>query len=122
MHESLRASKAGEQKDAWKLITTLLCAPPSTPTKRYLFSALASKIKVISGDLDDKTSSVILNFQLNLVDLFAKGEAYGPRLSSIPKKDKLSLHYYTDEACVASREFKLVRRQWRLTSIGFGCD
>ncbi len=122
LHESLRASKTGDQKNAWKLITTLLCAPPSTSNKRYLFRALASKVEVISGDLEGETSSIILKSQLILVDLFPKGEAYGPRLSTTPKKDTLSLHYYTDEACVASRDFKLVRRQWRVTSIGFGCD
>ena len=121
LRSSLRATRVGSQTKAWKALTTILCAPASPANQQYLLGLLDAELQVVSGDLDGETSRSTKKDAVVLAEIFSEGAVFRPVLST-PRGNELHVSFYADEACAASRTFKLTGTQWHLKSIGLGCD
>jgi hypothetical protein len=106
---------------AWQLVETLLCAPDSKASRRYLAGVLPTKIRrKSSGTGQDDTSELIRRDGELIESLLAKGEAWNAIMSS--ESTEIILNYYPNEACIRSRTLKFINRRWRLVEISEACD
>lgn len=106
---------------AWRLVETLLCAPDSKASRRYLTSVVPAEVRSVSWGTgqDDISKSVRRDGRL-IEALLAKGEAWHATVKS--ESTEVSLSYYPNEACINTRTLSFVNRRWRLVTISEACD
>jgi hypothetical protein len=117
-----RAAGRGRDADgAWRLVETLLCAPDSAASRRYLTGVSPPKIRLKSaGTGQDDTSELVRRDGALFESLLAKGGAWNATVSS--ESTDIVLSYYPNEACISSRTLKFTNRMWRLVEMGEACD
>ena len=115
---------AGRRRDAngaWRLVETLLCAPNSKASRRYLTSVLPAEVRsVSSGTGQDEISESVRRDGKLIETLLAEGEAWHATVES--ESREVSLSYYSNEACINTRTLSFVHRRWRLLKISEACD
>jgi hypothetical protein len=114
----------GRNRDAngaWRLVETLLCAPDSKASRRYLTGVLPPRIRFkSSGTGQDDTSELIRRDGELIKSLLAKGEAWNAIISS--ESTEIILSYYPNEACIRSRTLNFTNKRWHLVEISEACD
>jgi hypothetical protein len=115
------AGRSRDANGAWQLVETLLCAPNSKASRRYLTGVLPPKIRFkSSGTGQDDTSELIRRDGELVKSLLAKGEAWHATISS--ESTEIILSYYPNEACIRSRTLTFTNKRWRLVELGEACD
>ena len=115
------AGRSRDANGAWRLVETLLCAPDSKASRRYLTSVLPPKIRLkSSGTGQDDTSELIRRDGELIESLLAEGEAWKATISS--ESTRIILSYYPNEACINSRTLNFVHKRWRLVELSGACD
>ena len=115
------AGRSRDANGAWRLVETLLCAPNSKASRRYLASVLPPKIRYkSSGTGQDDTSELIRRDAELIKSLLAKGEAWNATISS--ESTEIILSYYPNEACIRSRTLNFTNKRWRLVEMSEACD
>lgn len=115
------AGRSRDANGAWRLVETLLCAPDSKASRRYLSSVLPPKIRFkSSGTGQDDTSELIRRDGELIESLLAKGEAWNATISS--ESTEIILSYYPNEACIRSRTLNFTNKRWRLVELSEACD
>jgi hypothetical protein len=116
-----RVASGRDASGAWRLVETLLCAPDSRASRRYLASVLPAEVRSVSeGTGQDEISESVRRDARLIEALLAEGEAWQATVKS--ESTKVSLSYYPNEACVNTRTLSFVNRKWRLLKISAACD
>jgi hypothetical protein len=106
---------------AWRLVETLLCAPDSKASRRYLTSVVPAKVRSVSSGTGQDDVSESVRRDAKLFDaLLAEGDAWRATVESVSKQ--VSLSYYPNEACINTRTLSFVSKRWRLVKISDACD
>ena len=116
-----RVAGGRDASGAWRLVETLLCAPDSKASRRYLTGVLPAEVRSVSSGTgqDEISESVRRNGRL-IEALLAEGEAWHATVESA--STEISLSYYPNEACINTRTLSFVNRRWRLLKISEACD
>ena len=116
-----RVAGGRDASGAWRLVETLLCAPDSKASRRYLTGVLPAQIRSVSwGTGQDEISKSVRRDGRLIEALLAKGEAWDATVKS--ESTEVSLSYYPNEACIKTRTLRFVNRRWRLVKISEACD
>ena len=116
-----RVEGGRDASGAWRLVETLLCAPDSKASRRYLTSVVPAKVRSVSGATgQDEVSEWVKRDGTLIEALLAEGEAWQATVKS--ESTKVSLSYYPSEACIHTRTLSFVNRRWRLLRISDACD
>ena len=116
-----RVAGGRDASGAWRLVETLLCAPDSKASRRYLTSVLPAEVRSVSaGTGQDEISESVKRDGRLIESLLAEGEAWQATVKS--ESTKVSLSYYPNEACINTRTLSFVNRRWRLLKISDACD
>ena len=116
-----RVAGGRDASGAWRLVETLLCAPDSKASRRYLTSVLPAELRSVSGGTGQDEISELVKRDGRLIEaLLAEGEAWQATVEA--ESTKVSLSYYPNEACINSRTLSFVNRSWRLVKISQACD
>lgn len=116
-----RVAGGRDASGAWRLVETLLCAPDSKASRRYLASVIPAHVRSVSGGTGQDEISESVKRDGRLIEtLLAEGEAWQATVES--KSRELSLSYYPNEACIHTRTLSFVNRRWRLLKISESCD
>ena len=115
------AGRSRDANGAWRLVETLLCAPDSKASRRYLTSVLPPKIRFkSSGTGQDDTSELTRRDSELIESLLAKGKAWNAMISA--ESREIILSYYPNEACISSRTVTFTNKRWRLVEMSEACD
>ena len=116
-----RVAGGRDATGAWRLVETLLCAPDSKSSRRYLTSVLPAEVRSVSGGTGQDEISESVRRDGRLIEaLLAEGEAWHATVK--PESTEISLSYYPNEACINTRTLSFVNRRWRLVKISEACD
>ena len=116
-----RVATGRDASGAWRLVETLLCAPDSKASRRYLTSVLPAEVRSVSwGTGQDEISESVRRDGRLIEALLAEGEAWHATVES--ESTEVSLSYYPNEACINTRTLSFVNRRWRLVKISEACD
>jgi hypothetical protein len=116
-----RVAVGRDARGAWRLVETLLCAPDSKASRRYLTSVVPAEIRSMSWGTGQDEVSVSVRRDGRLIEaLLAEGEAWHATVES--ESTEVSLSYYPNEACIKTRTLSFVNRRWRLVKISEACD
>ena len=116
-----KVSGGRDASGAWRLVETLLCAPDTKASRRYLTSVVPAEVRSVSeGTGQDEVSELVRRDGRLIEALLAEGEAWQATIKS--KSRKVSLSYYPNEACINTRTLSFVNRRWRLFKISAACD
>ena len=106
---------------AWRLVETLLCAPDSKASRRYLNGVLPAEVRSeSSGTGQDEISESVRRDGRLIEALLAEGKAWHATVAS--ETTEVTLSYYPNEACMNTRTLSFVNRRWRLVKISEACD
>lgn len=116
-----RVARGRDASGAWRLVKTLLCAPDSKASRRYLTSVIPAEVRSVSeGTGQEETSESVRRDGRLIEALLAEGKAWQARVES--ESTDVSLSYYPNEACINTRTLSFVNRRWRLFKISEACD
>ena len=116
-----RVAGGRDASGAWRLVETLLCAPDTKASRRYLASVLPAQVRSVSEATGQDVVSEWVKRDGKLIEaLLAEGEAWQATVKSESKR--VSLSYYPNEACINTRTMSFVSRRWRLLKISHACD
>lgn len=116
-----RIAGGRDPSGAWRLVETLLCAPDSKASRRYLTSVIPAEVRSVSwGTGQDEISEPVRRDSRLFEALLAEGKAWHATVES--ESREVSLSYYPNEACINTRTLSFVNRRWRLVKISEACD
>ena len=116
-----RVARGRDASGAWRLVETLLCAPDSKASRRYLTSVLPAEVRSISsGTGEDEISEMVRRDGKLIRALLAEGEAWHAAVAS--ESAEVSLSFYPNEACISTRTLSFGNGKWRLVKISQACD
>ena len=118
---ALDAAKVSAPDQAWKVITTLLCAENSASQQRYVQSILANKVHSNEEATGSEPEITTLKPSRELANsLLASGRAWDAKLEM--RGDAFTLNYYSDEASIKGLTIKLVNAKWTVIAIDGATD
>lgn len=121
LQQELPAHGIPSQTHAWNLIHTIMCAPRTAATRKYLMDSLSLKVSLLDEATGERAHSQIVRRSPHLVDeLMATGHAWQPRIRVHGKR--IILQYYVNEVCIRSVTLVNMQSRWNISEIGAACD
>ncbi len=118
---SLAALKEPDMQKLSQAIDTLLCAPGTPANERDVRQMLASRVKTTDEATGSDAEVRRRRPSPELArEVMAKGDAWGATVE--PHEDGIVVHYWANEACVASVVFSYRGRKWWISRAGSACD
>lgn len=121
LQNALSQTSVRESRAAWVAVKTLLCADNKGAARLAVKSLLAPNVRrVFEATGDSPRSELVARTDALVDEMFAERNAWDASVEIA--NGKLSLQYFSNEACVRSRTLTFSKKQWSISEIGEACD
>ena len=105
----------------WRAVNVMLCTPKGAASRRFVKALLPTKVRqLIESTGDEPSTKFTVRTDAMVDEMFAEGKAWDARITS--DGETVTLLYFSNEACVASRTLQWKNKKLAIVEIGEACD